>query len=214
MRNCLDCGAKLNDIDMKCTVCGSKNLSVIEADEKKVVNQKHVRILIYSAIAVVLAICIIVYGAFVVIRNTETRAIVQGVTAIISGDVEGYVSEYDEAFQETAREALLDEVDADEYKTEQIKALKETYGDDYEITVKAVDVSPAGEEFAAQFNEAYSDYGAQISEIKYVTVTTFIKGSRGENMDCKLVYAAKINGKWSLLELTVFPAISDEGEQQ
>lgn len=201
MRKCLDCGAVLNDIDMKCTQCGSKNLSVIESQTvKNPIKKGSVIKLIALALAVVIAISAVISGAFIVVRNTQTASVVAGVKAMVSGDLDGYVESFYERFQDDVRSYLWSSDSADDFKDSREKKLIEQYGEDYKIYVKCVAVRDCSKNTVVSLNRDYSKYEAEIDDAKYVTVTVFITGSNSELVTSTTMYSVKIDGKWTMFE--------------
>ena len=213
MRKCLDCGAVLEDIDMKCAECGSKNLSAIESDKPKNPMKKSTLIkLICAVVAGIIIIGIIISGAMIVIRNTQTAPVVAGVKAMVSGDLDGYVGEFYEGYQDDVRSYVWSSDSADDFKDSRIKEMIETYGDDYEIYVKCVDVRDCSKNTVALLNSDYSKYEAEIQDAKYVTVSIFITGSNSELVTSTTLYSIKIDGKWTMFE--DFITADDESQEE
>lgn len=212
MRKCLDCGAVLEDIDMKCTECGSKNLSEIESDKtKKPIKKSSLIKLACVTVAVVIVIAIIISGALIVVRNTQTAPVVAGVKAMVSGDLDGYVGEFYKSYQDGVRSYIWSSDSADDFKENRVKEMKETYGDDYKIYAKCVDVRDCSYKTIASLNSDYSKYEATIQDAKFVTVSVFITGSNGELVTSTTLYSVKIDGKWTMFEDF---ATGDETSQQ
>lgn len=213
MRKCLDCGAVLEDIDMKCTECGSKNLSAIESDTPRKPMKKSTLIrIICAVVAGIIIIGIIISGAFVVVRNTQTAPVVAGVKAMVSGDLDGYVGEFYKGYQDDVRAYVWSSDSADDFKDSRIKEMKETYGDDYKIYVKCVDVRDCSKNTVALLNSDYSKYEAEIQDAKYVTVSIFITGSNSELVTSTTLYSVKIGGEWSMFE--DFIAADDNSQEE
>lgn len=205
MRKCLDCGQTLNDIDMKCTKCGSKNLSMIddEQDNQAVAKpkaKKKTAVIISSVAAAIVAICIIIGGALMVIRNTETEPVTAGIKSMMSGDLDGYVERFHPAFQDAIKGAFLQTTTADDYQKQQQEGLEKTYGSDYRIYVNAIDVKGCSDKTVESLNSDYEDAEVTFEDAKYVTVSIFISGSTGENYQSRSVYSVKIDGKWYMFE--------------
>lgn len=201
MRNCLDCGAVLEDIDMKCTECGSKNLSVIESDKPIATMKKSTLIRIaFTAVAAAIVVAVIISGAMIVVRNTQTAPVVAGVKAMVGGDLDGYVGEFYEGYQDDVRSYIWSSDSVEDFKESRVKEMQETYGEDYKIYAKCVDVRNCSDNTVASLNSDYSKYDATIQDAKYVTVSVFITGSNGELVTSTTLYSVKIDGKWTLFE--------------
>ena len=213
MRKCLDCGAVLEDIDMKCTECGSKNLSAIESDAPKNTMKKSTLIrLVCAVVAGLIIIGIVIGGAMIVIRNTQIAPVATGVKAMVSGDLDGYVGEFYEGYQDDVRAYIWSSDNADSFKESREKELKETYGDDYKIYVDCVAVRDCSDNTVKSLNNDYSKYEAEIQDAKYVTATIFITGSNSELVTSTTLYSVKIDGKWTLFE--DFGAVNAESQQE
>lgn len=203
MRYCKDCGAEVEDVAMVCSECGSKNLSLIETEnitEKKPLQKKTIVKIVIGAILAVCIICGIVFGAKIVIYNTQVSPVVEGITALMKGDLDSYCGAFDEHLSDVVSDSVMSSTDSENFKTSRDSDLKETYGDNYKIHVKAVNNQLCSEKTVAVLNEMYSQYDITIDEARFVTVTVHISGDSGEILQSKTLYSVKINGKWSMLD--------------
>lgn len=203
MRHCKDCGAKVDDVAMSCSECGSKNLSLIETEESNSKKKLSKGTVVKIIIVAVLAICIIggiVFGAKIVIYRTQISPVVEGITALMKGDLDGYAAAFDEHLYDTVHDKAMASTGSDDFKTTRETDLKKTYGDDYKIHIKAVNNQSCSKQTVNVLNEMVKQYEITIDDAKYVTVTVFISGSNGEILQSKTLYSVKIDGKWSMLD--------------
>lgn len=203
MRYCKDCGAEVEDIAMICSECGSKNLSLIESDNANVGRRWSKKAIIKTAIAAILAVFVIfgiVIGAKIVIYKTQISPVVEGMTALMKGDLDAYSNAFDEHLADTVRDKVMASTDSEKFKTSRLADLKTTYGENYKISVNAVSNKLCSEKTVTVLNEMYSQYDITIDEARFVTVTVYISGDSGELLQSKTLYSVKIGGKWSMLD--------------
>ncbi|MEE1018035.1 MAG: hypothetical protein UH824_00965, partial [Acutalibacteraceae bacterium] len=115
-------------------------------------------------------------------------------------------------YQDDVRSYVWSSDSADDFKDSRIKEMIETYGDDYEIYVKCVDVRDCSKNTVALLNSDYSKYEAEIQDAKYVTVSIFITGSNSELATSTTLYSIKIDGKWTMFE--DFITADDESQEE
>ena len=204
MRKCLDCNKELQDVDMICTECGSDNLSEIISERPiKSISKKSIGIIATCAIVIIAIVSAIVFGGFVVLENTLSRPCVDGVLAMHSGYFDDYLKEFPESLQSAVKAVYLVDITSEDYKEQQIKGLKENFGDDYTITSKAVDVIKANSQTVEVVNSLIDDEDELIEEMNHVTVVTVISGSKGETVTSRTVQSVRIDGKWYLFDVSL-----------
>ena len=206
MRKCLDCGAELHDTDMSCTACNSENLSLIEiqSDNKRLVT-------ILGIVAAIVAVAGIVASVsyFLLSVYIPAQPVKNGVYAMMSGDLEGCMETMHEELRGNLEKLVGTEDFAEEYKQSIVSEYTNTYGDNYKIEVKAVDVSSMSTAMIASLNEEL-DGTTEISDAKYVVLKTKISGDSGaENVSSQTGCSVQINGKWYFYE-----NLSTESEDQ
>lgn len=204
MRKCLDCNKELQDVDMICTECGSDNLSEIISERPiKSISKKSIGIIATCAIVIIAIVSAIVFGGFVVLENTLSRPCVDGVLAMHSGYFDDYLKEFPESLQSAVKAVYLVDTTSEDYKEQQIKGLKENFGDDYKIECKAVDVIKANSQTVEVVNSLIDDEDELIEEMNHVTVVTVISGSKGETVTSRTVQSVRIDGKWYLFDVSL-----------
>ena len=214
MRKCLDCGKELRDVDMVCSECGSENLSLIENEEENYKENKPKGGLI--ALAVVLIIGII--SGVMIYRNSSktvpAEPVKNAMAAFYSGDLEGYVNEMYGSFHSDAESYLTSTYGSySSYEESTLATLKETFGDDYSIKCKTIDIYSYSDEMVALFQEACGTigYDETFEDVKHVTIRTVITNEEGlESYYIADEYSVEINGKWYFLPKSYLVVESEE----
>ena len=197
MRKCLDCGAELLDTDMSCTACNSENLSPIEVqgDNKRLIT-------IVGIVAAIVAVAGIVAGIayYFLSEYMPAQPVKNGVYAMMSGDLEGCMETMHEELRGTLETLVGTEDFANEYKQSVVSEYTDTYGDNYKLEVKVVDVSSMSDAMVASLNEELEGT-IEITDAKYVVLKTKISGEGGaESVSSQTGCSIQVDGKWYFYE--------------
>ena len=203
MRKCLDCNTELKDFEMKCSECGSENLSVIEEEQPHFKEKKPKAFIILLCAVVVLGlVCAIIVGNNAK-KAVPAKPIETAIVALYSGDIQGYVDEIYGDFKVEAENFFLDTYgNFDAYKQETEDILKDAYGNKYEMTSKVVDVFSYSDLMIEFYQEACDELGfdIQIEDMKHVTVRVSIENDEGaQEYYMADEFSVQVGGKWYFL---------------
>lgn len=219
MRKCLDCGAELKDVEMKCSECGSENISLIENDDENKENlPKKPRtfvfiIAIFAVIGIIASIVAFNYSS----GSVPAKPIEKAINAMYSGDLDTYVNQMYSKFQTDAENYLSNQYGSySAYESSTKETLINAYGENYKVETKAIDVYPLSSKMVEYLNEACSEsgYKVNITKAKNVTVRTVTKGDDGNEMYyIANEYSAEIGGKWYLIPKGLLNSSASSEEQ-
>lgn len=202
MRECLDCGKELRDVDIVCTECGSENLSLIEEENtQKDKNPKGALIILIAVLIIGILSSVIVYKSSQ--STIPAKPIESAMAAFYSGDLQGYIDEMYGEFKTDAENYLTQEYESFiSFEESTIETLKSAFGDNYKIETKVVDVFDYSDKIIQFTNDACADcgYDALITDLCHVTIRIVISNDEGAQ-SCYLAdeYSAQIGGKWYFL---------------
>lgn len=202
MRKCLDCGAEVNNVDMKCPECQSENLSLIE--EEKVFKEKKPK---GGLILLIVVVIIGIIAALIVGDNAKNvvpaKPIEKAVTALYAGDLDGYINEMYGCFTADAENYFSEEFgNFETYKQENDEILKQAYGENYSIKSKIVDVYNYSDKMVELVQQTCDDlnYDIKIEELKHVCVRVSIENEEGaQSYYIADEYSVQVGGKWYFL---------------
>lgn len=205
MRKCLDCGAELDDVAMKCSECGSENLSLIEDNESKKTSlpKKPKTFIIIISVIVILGIIASIVAFNFSSSSVPAKPVEKALTAFYTGDLDTYVNQMYGVFQSDAESYLTNQYGSySAYEESTKETLKATYGDNYKIEAKVIDVYPLTDKLVDDLKTACSKtgYKANITDARNVTVRIVTKGDDGqEEYYIANEYSAEVGGKWYLI---------------
>jgi len=203
MRKCLDCNAELKDFQMRCSECGSENLSLIEEEAHEYKEKKPKGFLILIVVIAVIGIIssiIISNNAKVVI---PAKPIVKAVVSLYSGDIDGYINEMYGGFKSDAESFFTDSYgNFETYKQETEDILINAYGADYKITSKVADVYSYSGKMIEFYQSACDNlgYDIKIEDMKHVIVRVSISNDEGaQEVYVADEFSVQVGGKWYFL---------------
>lgn len=209
MRNCEECGAELSDEVMKCTECGSGNLSIINENENENENEnqkakgKKFYLTFFAIIAVLLILVVLgVQSYFYLSKSIIIKPVEKGIYTRESGDLHGFLDSLPEAFRDTYEDEYLKSFKSIEgYNSMQKSQLEEMFGADYSVEVKVVDLQKVSDVMIGALNLNYQNYSVIFEKAYYVTLKILIANEEGiEFVVPKTVYSVKVDNNWYLFE--------------
>lgn len=151
---------------------------------------------IFLAVAAVAAIAAIVYlYIFKVVPSAPVTTLYESQYV---ADMDTYFSYIYPPNAESAKSDFLQSYDsADDYKEQLSSSLKQSFGEDYKVTVRALDVESASADVMAKMIEGQEDeQKALITDMAFVTVKIKIEGSENTNMFSNTHTVLKYDGSW------------------
>ncbi len=203
MRKCLDCGAELQDFQMQCSECGSENLSLIEEEQvKQAENKPKGALILFVVIAIIGIICAVLVSTNAN-KTVPAKPIKNAVTALYSGDIQGYIDEMYGGFKADAENFFTQSYgNFDTYKDETVEILKNAYGNNYEITSQVVDVYSYTDSMVEFYQDVCTElnYNIKIEKMKHITVRCAVENDEGmQQYYIADEYSVQVGGKWYFL---------------
>lgn len=183
-----------------------------EKRDKRTASNSNVKFLIIVAVVVVGVIFAVLIKTGAIFSRDKKDVIKNYFEAVQSGDFNEFVK----CFPKEIKNSYLTDLkesgySEEEYMKEYNKDFKESYGDDYKISVKFGKETKLDKDDydMSEYKKAYGS-APNISEAYEIVVYTTFKGSKGSE-DAKLyLYVGKCSGGWKIFNLTQDNGIIDK----